>query len=70
MRLRNPGPDLQLKVLRVRPNNSEIFSAVGGQDTIKVQGLLASGLASVLDVNEEGESLLTVGSLVNSMAYN
>lgn len=68
MKSRHPGPDLQLKVLRIRPNDSEIFSAVVHQNTSKVREILAAGDASVLDVNEEGESLLTVSSFVTSMA--
>lgn len=57
------GLDLRLRVLRVRSNDSEIFSAVAYHDTSKVRDMLADGRASVLDVNEEGESLLTVSGL-------
>ena len=60
MKMRSPGLDVQLKAVRVRPNDSEIFSAVTGLDRSRVREILADGHASILDVNEEGESLLTV----------
>ena len=60
MKMRSPGFDVQLKAMRVRPNGSEIFSAATGLDISKVREFLADGRASILDVNEEGESLLTV----------
>ena len=70
MKLRKPGPDLQLKTLRVCPYNSEIFSAVTCQDTFKVRAMLVDGSASILDVNEEGESLLTVSILVYTIVHS
>lgn len=69
MKLRSPGPDLQLKVLSVRPNDSEVFSAVENQDTSNVREMLAGGCASILELNEEGESLLTVSSFVTNITY-
>lgn len=60
MKMRSPGIDVQLKAMRVRPNDSEIFSAAYAFDISKVRKMLADGRASILDVNEEGESLLTV----------
>ena len=55
-------------MLRIRPNHSEIFSAVVSHDAFKVRELLTDGRASILDVNEEGESLLTVSDFVLIMA--
>lgn len=58
--VQNPGADVRFRVLRVRPNESEIFSAVECHDTDKVRELLTDGRATILDVNEDGESLLTI----------
>ena len=59
------GPELCLRVVRVRPYGANIFLAM--QDDRKevalqhTKRLLLAGEASVLDVNLDGESLLLVG---------
>ena len=64
MKIRIPEPELLLRVLRVRPNDSEIFSAIRRQDKSMVRRLIKTGQASALDVNGDGESLISVGESV------
>ena len=54
------GPELLLRVLRRRPNGTAIFIAVQRGSINQVQNLLEHGEASILDVDELGESLLLV----------
>jgi hypothetical protein len=54
------GPELLLRVWRVRPWNSNIFLAVQKGRTNLVKHLFDTGGASVFDVTEEGTSLLNV----------
>lgn len=54
------GPELLLRVWRVRPWNSKIFFAVQKGRTNLVKQLFDTGGASVFDVTEEGTSLLNV----------
>ena len=61
------GPELCLRVVRVRPNNANIFIAVE-DDRQEValehtKRLLLAGKASVLDVDPDGESVLSVGEI-------
>lgn len=62
VKMQRPGLNVQLKAMKIRPNDSEIFVAADGLEISKVRELLDDGRASILDVNEEGESLLTVCS--------
>ena len=57
---RQRGPELWLRVLNRRPGTSEIFRVILSGNMKKVQNLLASGRASVFDVDEAGESILQV----------
>ncbi|MCJ1391225.1 hypothetical protein MMC18_004087 [Xylographa bjoerkii] len=52
------GPELLLRVLRVRPNNSKIFTAIKDKNIVVIQRLLSTGEASVLDIDKRGRSLL------------
>lgn len=54
------GPELILRVWRVRPWSSNIFSAVKKGRTDMVKHLFDTGGASVFDLTEERESLLNV----------
>ena len=56
----NRGPELLLRVLRVRPINAPIFDAMIPNNIDIVRHLLRSGEASVLDVSSSGESPLHV----------
>ena len=60
IKLQGKGPELLLRVRRVRPNNATIFLALENNDLKAVKRLLAAGEASILDVNEDGQSLLHV----------
>ena len=59
------GPELCLRGLRVRPGNADIFIAVqDDRQEVALQQtkrLLLAGEASVLDVNPDGRSALSVG---------
>ncbi|MCJ1405508.1 hypothetical protein MMC11_008736 [Xylographa trunciseda] len=52
------GPELSLRVLRVRPSTSKIFRAILDKNIVIIQRLLSTGEASVLDIDERGRSLL------------
>lgn len=67
LQTRPPAPEPVLRILRVRPNNSEIFKALRIQDLAKIRELITEGKASVRDVNEEGESLITVSPSVSKI---
>ena len=54
------GPELLLRVRRVRPSDAAIFLALEDNNLKIVKRLLAKGEASILDVNEDGQSLLHV----------
>lgn len=58
------GPELCLRVIRVRPHNANIFLAMqDARQEVALQQtkrLLLAGEASVLDVDPDGESLLSV----------
>ena len=62
------GPELCLRLARMRPDNSRIFVAVGYEsDEVAVhhvKRLLLAGEASVLDVTSEGETALQVNTNV------
>ena len=58
----NKGPELLLRVLRVRPNNAPIFDAMIRNNIDIIRHLLRSGEASVLDVSSSGESPLHVST--------
>ncbi len=62
------GPELCLRVVRVRPAGSAIFIAVANkQDEVAIQQtkrLLLAGEASVLDVSPTGETILLVGEIL------
>ena len=59
------GPELCLRVARVRPRDAAIFIAMEDEREEHVleytKGLLLAGEASVLDVNPQGMTLLQVG---------
>ena len=67
----NRGLDLCLRLLRVRPSNSHIISLfrgyaqLDGDITAEVKRLFDNGEASVLDVDENGTSVLCVRLLYN-----
>ena len=60
------GPELCVRLIRVRPNDSDIIRFFHGADhfyedvTTKVKRLFDNGEASVLDVDENGTSVLCV----------
>lgn len=60
LQMRPPTPEPVLRILRICSNDSEIFKAVRRQDISRIRKLIVDGKASVRDVNEEGESLITV----------
>lgn len=60
VKIRSSGPELLLRIQRVRPRNAAIFLALENNDTEAVKNLLVAGDASILDVNEDGQSLLHV----------
>lgn len=60
MKFKARGPELLLRVRRVRPNDAAIFLALENNNIKVVKKLLAAGEASILDVNEDGQSLLHV----------
>ncbi|KAL8901259.1 MAG: hypothetical protein Q9207_005291 [Kuettlingeria erythrocarpa] len=60
MTKQRPGLYVQLKAMRIRPNDSEIIMAAIGLETLTVREMLYDGRAYIWDVNEEGESLLTI----------
>ena len=60
IKLQGKGPELLLRVRRVRPNDAAIFLALENNNLMIVRRLLAAGEASILDVNEDGQSLLHV----------
>ena len=61
------GPELCLRVIRVRPLKSDIFLAVSdNREEVALEHtkrLLLAGEASVLDVDPEGVSILSVGEI-------
>lgn len=63
------GPELCLRVVRVRPYDADIFIAVqDDQEELALEHtkrLLLAGEASVLDVNPKGESALLVGEILS-----
>ena len=62
------GPELCLRVVRVRPDNADIFIAVrDDREEVALQQtkrLLFAGKASVLDVSFRGETILSVGRIL------
>ncbi|KAL9117489.1 MAG: hypothetical protein Q9187_005974 [Circinaria calcarea] len=52
------GPELLLRCLRVRPEESPIFEAVRAGNLSEVKNLLVNGEASIIDVNYRGYSPL------------
>ena len=68
LQTRPPTPEPVLRILRIRPNDSEIFKALRNQDISKVRRMIADGNASVRDVNEDGESLITVSPFSSKIA--
>jgi hypothetical protein len=54
------APEYQLRVLRVRAKTDPIFKALSALKLRTVRNMLQDGEASVLDTNEDGQSLLTV----------
>jgi len=56
------GPELLLRVWRVCPWSSRIFTAVRLGRTEVIKRLFETGRASVFDISEEGDSLLHVSS--------
>lgn len=57
---RPPTPELVLRIFRIRPDYSEVFVAVIRQDISRIRRMIADGTASVRDVNEKGETLISV----------
>ena len=55
-----PGPELCLRLMRVRPRDAESFRAAYDGDTSLWKQLLISGKASVLDVDPTGLTALHV----------
>jgi hypothetical protein len=60
VKIRSKGPELLLRIQRIRPRNAAIFVALENNNTEVVRNLLTAGDASILDVNEDGQSLLHV----------
>ena len=55
------GPELCLRLVRLRPDVADIFLAAGGSSTVHhIKRLLLDGKASVLDVNCNGQTPLHV----------
>jgi len=54
------GPEMLLRVFRVRPNNTDFFSCAQFGDYDEAKRQLANGEASVLDVNEQNSTALSV----------
>ena len=54
------GPELLLRVQRVRPKDAAIFLALENNQMETMKKLILVGKASILDVNEDGQSLLHV----------
>ena len=67
LQTRPPTPEPVLRILKIRPNNSEIFKALRSQDISRIRRMIVDGEASVRDVNEEGESLITVSPPLSKM---
>lgn len=65
MKAQSRGPELLLRVRRVRPKDAAIFLALEHNDVGAVKRLLAAGNASMHDVNEDGQSLLHVRLRLN-----
>ena len=63
------GPELCLRIVRVRPYDADIFiAAQDGREELALEHtkrLLLAGEASVLDVNPNGESALLVGEILS-----
>ncbi|KAI1123702.1 ankyrin repeat-containing domain protein [Nemania abortiva] len=53
------APEYQLRVLRIRSRTDPVFKALSALNLPAVRKMLQDGRASVLDVNEDGQSLLT-----------
>ena len=71
LQMRPPTPEPVIRILTIRRNNSEIFKALRNRDISRIRGMIMDGNASVRDVNEEGESLLTVSlSFIKDAAAN
>ena len=54
------APEYQFRVLRVRSKSDPVFKALTALKLPSVRKMIQLGHASVLDVNEDGQSLLTV----------
>ena len=54
------GPEFLVRVFRVRPKNTAIFLALENNNVEIAKELLSAGDASVLDINQEGQSLIHV----------
>ncbi len=67
LQTRPSTPEPVIRILRIRPNNSEIFKAVRRQDISRIRRMIMDGEASVRDVNEDGESLITVSLSISKM---
>ena len=63
------GPELCLRVVRVRPRDADIFVAIQNKrEELALEHtkrLLLAGEASVLDINPKGESALLVGTFLS-----
>ena len=60
IKVKSMGPELILRVSRIRPKNAAIFLALENNNVEIARELLTAGEASVLDVNQEGQSLIHV----------
>ena len=58
------GPELILRYLRVRPIGSQFFQPVLQRESDHSMSLIAAGLGSVLDVDEYGNSSVTVNNTI------
>ena len=63
------GPELVLRYLRIRPLVSQFFQSALKVDTSHSMNLIAAGAGSVLDISEDGNSLVTVSMMYSYFIY-